>query len=143
MFKNNAQFKSWISKVDSTLIDNAEDLDIVIPMYNLLEYSQNYSMTPGGLWNYYRDEIDNVDGHVSDGPWIKYKIKIVEKTTRTTPTTTTTTKLRLILTTTTTTSTSIKIKCWSCYFTQISWSLINYEKELDFSWSKLCIVRTW
>ena len=45
VFKNNAPFRSCISKSKSTLIDNAEDLDIVMPMYNLLEYIQNYSMT--------------------------------------------------------------------------------------------------
>ena len=39
-FKDNAPFKSCISKINSTLIDNAEDLDRVMPMYNLLEYSQ-------------------------------------------------------------------------------------------------------
>ena len=53
--KNNAPFVSCISKIN-TLIDNAEDLDIVMPMYNLLEYSKNYRKTTGGLWNYYRDE---------------------------------------------------------------------------------------
>ena len=56
-FKNNALFRSCISKINNTFIDNAEDLDIVMPMYNLLEYSDNYSMTSGSLWNYYRDEI--------------------------------------------------------------------------------------
>ena len=44
-FKNNAQFRSCISKINNTLIDNAEDLDIVTLIYNLLEYSDNYSMT--------------------------------------------------------------------------------------------------
>ena len=39
--------------------DNAEDLDIVMPMYNLLEYSDNYSMTSGSLWNLYRDETSH------------------------------------------------------------------------------------
>ena len=48
-FKNSALFRSCISKINSTLIDNAEDLDIVMPMHNLLEYSQNYSMTSGSL----------------------------------------------------------------------------------------------
>ena len=55
-FKNNAPFTSCISKINNTLFDNAEDLDIVMPMYNLLEYSKNYRKTTGGLWNYYRDE---------------------------------------------------------------------------------------
>ena len=40
-FKNNAPFVSCISKINNTLVNNAEDLDIVMPMYNLLEYSKN------------------------------------------------------------------------------------------------------
>ena len=56
-FKNNSPFRSRISKINNTFIDNAEDLDIVMPTYNLLEYSDNYSMTSGSLWNYYRDEM--------------------------------------------------------------------------------------
>ena len=44
-FKNNAPFASCISKINNTLTDNAEDLDIVIPMYILLEYSKSYSKT--------------------------------------------------------------------------------------------------
>ena len=48
-FKNNAPFISYISKVNNTFIDNAEDLDIVMPMYNLLEYSKNYSETTGSF----------------------------------------------------------------------------------------------
>ena len=49
-------------------------------MYNLLEYCQNYPMISGGLLNYYRDEIDNINDNASDGKLFKYKIKIVEKT---------------------------------------------------------------
>ena len=78
-FKNNATFRSCISKIYSTLIYNAEGLDVVKPMYNLLEYSQNYSMTSGRLWNYYRDEIDDVDDNASDGKTLKYKTKIIGK----------------------------------------------------------------
>ena len=52
-----------------------------MPMYNLLEYSQNYSwMTSGSLWNYYRDEIDDVDDNASNGKSLKYKTRIVGKT---------------------------------------------------------------
>ena len=42
-FKNSTPFKSCISKMNNTFIDNAEDLDIVMRMYNLLEYSDKYS----------------------------------------------------------------------------------------------------
>ena len=52
-FKNNAPFISCISKISNTLIDNAEDLDIVMPKCNLIEHTKNYSKTSGGLWNYY------------------------------------------------------------------------------------------
>ena len=41
------------------MIDNAEDLDIVMLMINLLEFSDNYFMTSGSLWNYYRDEAND------------------------------------------------------------------------------------
>ena len=44
-FKNNAPFKSCISKIDGIKINNAEDLDLVMPMYNLLGYSKNYRKT--------------------------------------------------------------------------------------------------
>ena len=48
-FKNNAPFISSISKINNTFIDNAEDLDIVMPVYHLLEYSDNYSNCPNVL----------------------------------------------------------------------------------------------
>ena len=58
-FKNNAPFINCISKINGIQIDNAEDLDVVRPMYNLLQYSQNYWKTTGSLWNYYIDESSN------------------------------------------------------------------------------------
>ena len=51
-FKNNAPFISCISKINGILMENAEDLDIVMPMYNLLEYGKNYSKTLASLWHY-------------------------------------------------------------------------------------------
>ena len=51
-----------------------------MPMFNLLQYSQNYSMTSRSLWNYYRDEIDDVYNNTSDGKSFEYKTKIVGKT---------------------------------------------------------------
>ena len=57
-FKNNAQYKSSISKINNTFIGNAEDLDIAMTVYNFVEYSDNYSMASGSLWNYYRDVVN-------------------------------------------------------------------------------------
>ena len=67
-FKNNAPFTNCISKINNVLIDNAEDLDIVMPMYNLLEYSKNYRKTTGSFWNYYRDEPNNPPLNDDDPP---------------------------------------------------------------------------
>ena len=58
-FENNAPFINCISKINGINIDNAEDLDVVMLMYNLLEYSKNYKKTRGSLWNYYRDQPSN------------------------------------------------------------------------------------
>ena len=53
-FKNNAPFRSCISKMNDTFIGKTEDLDIAMPMYNPLQYSDNYSMISESLWNYHR-----------------------------------------------------------------------------------------
>ena len=86
-FKNNASFISCISKINGVLIENVEDLDIVMPMYNLLEYSKNYSKTSGSLWNYYRDELtdetndDNgLNKNVINSKSFKYKTTITGST---------------------------------------------------------------
>ena len=59
ILKNNAPFVSCITRINGELIEDANDLDIVIPMYNLLEYSKNYRKTIGSLYNYYRDELSD------------------------------------------------------------------------------------
>ena len=53
-------FISCISKINGEVVENTEDLDIVIPMYNLLKYSKNYERTSGSLFNYYRDELSEI-----------------------------------------------------------------------------------
>ena len=86
-FKNNASFVSCISKINYTLFDDAEDFDIVIPMYNLIEYSKNYSKTTGSFWNYYRDEpnsgLGGADNKISysikDSKYYDYKTSITGK----------------------------------------------------------------
>ena len=52
-FKNCAPFAKCICRINNTEIHNAKDIDIVMPMYNLNEYSDNYSKTTGSLWQYY------------------------------------------------------------------------------------------
>ena len=77
-FKNNAPFINCISKINGVQIDNAEDLDVVMPMYNLIEYSKDYRKTTGSLWNYYRDEPSNPLS--SNSKSFKYKTSITGNT---------------------------------------------------------------
>ena len=87
ILKNNAPFVSCITRINNELIEDADDLDIVMPMYNLLEYSKNYRKTTGSLYNYYRDELnDDADlnnfdnNNVVSSEAFKYKTKIIGNT---------------------------------------------------------------
>ena len=79
--RNNALFISCISKINGVLIDNAEDLDVVMLVYNLIEYSKNYSKTLGSLWNYYRDEptYDKKINHYLKSNSFDYKSSVIGK----------------------------------------------------------------
>ena len=59
IFKNCARFTKSISRINNIDIANAQDIDIVMPIYNLIEYSDNYSKTSGSLWQYYKDDPNN------------------------------------------------------------------------------------
>ena len=76
-FKNCAPFTNCISEINNTHVDNAKDIDIVMAMSNLIEYSDNYAKTSGSLWQYYRDE-PNIN--LADSESFKFKVKITGKT---------------------------------------------------------------
>ena len=90
ILKNNAPFISCIKKINNELIEDAEDLDVVMPMYNLLEHSKNYRKTIGSFYNYYRDELNNNQNNndianfnnrtVVNSEAFKYKNKIIGNT---------------------------------------------------------------
>ena len=124
-------------KINSTLICNAEDLDIFMLMYNLLEYSQNYSMTSGSLWNYYRGKIDDINDNASDSKSFKYKTKIVGKAparpeNEGDPNRPSVPALNIEVT--------IPLKCLSNFWRFLDSPLINCEIELDLSWAKYCVL---
>ena len=85
ILKNNAPFILCITKINNEFIEDADN--IVMPMYNLLEYSKNYRKTIGSLYNYYRDELsDDSDNNnfdnikVVNSEAFKYKNKIIGNT---------------------------------------------------------------
>ena len=77
-FKSNVLFINYISEINDVQVDNAEDLDVVMQMFNLLEYSKNYRKTTRSLWNYYRDEPSNPLSSNSES--FKYKTSITGNT---------------------------------------------------------------
>ena len=84
-FKNNSPLRSCISKINNTFIDNSEDLDIVLPTSNLSEYSDNYSVTSGSLWNYYRDDVNDAASKINNkkttaSKSFEYKTKLIGNT---------------------------------------------------------------
>ena len=87
IFKNCAPFTNCISEINNTQIGNDKDIDIVMPMYNLIEYSDNYVKTTGSLWQYCKDipardandvTIAFADGNATDS--FKFKVKIRGRT---------------------------------------------------------------
>ena len=84
ILKNNAPFVSCRTRINNELIEDADDLDIVMPMYNLSEYRKNYRKTIGSLYNYYRDELNDDANHnnfannnVVNSNSFQYKNKII------------------------------------------------------------------
>ena len=87
ILKNNASFVSCILRINNELIKDDDDLDIFMPMYNLLQYSKNYRKAIGSLYNYYRDELsdDNnpnnfLNNNVVNSNAFKYKNEITGNT---------------------------------------------------------------
>ena len=82
--KNNAPFINCITKINGIKIDNAEDSDVQMPMYNLFEYSKYYKKTTGSLWNYYRDEPNtgtdnnNITHSILNSESFDYKASFME-----------------------------------------------------------------
>ena len=132
-FKNDAPFVSCISKINNTLIANAEDLDIVMRMYNLIEYSINYRKTTRSLWNYYSDEPKgkntegNINYSIKDSRSFNYKTSIarklegnnVEKD-----------DAKIV----------VQLKNLSKFWRILDTPLINCEVSLTLNWSENCVL---
>ena len=134
-FKNNAPFINCISKINGIKIDNAEDLDVVMPMYNLLEYSKNYRKTTGSLWNYYRDEPS--DTLSSDSESFKYKTSITENTYNIGSGEAGYDANKVVKNET---EVVIPLKHLNNFWKSLNIPLINCQVELVLTWSKSCVL---
>ena len=81
-FKNCAPFEKCRTEINETFIDEADFINITMPMYNLIKYSDNYSDSSGSLWDFKRDEIvDNANMTNDDNvPSFKYKANLIGNT---------------------------------------------------------------
>ena len=81
-FKNCTPFEKCSTQIDGTLVDETNFINIRMPMYNLIEYGDNYSDTSGSLWGFKRDEIDNNANVTNDdnAPSFKYKASNIGNT---------------------------------------------------------------
>ena len=71
-----------MTEIDGTLVDEADFINITVPMYNLIEYNDNYSDTSGSLWGFKRDDIVNNANvaNYNNSPSFKYKASNIGNT---------------------------------------------------------------
>ena len=132
IFKNCAPFTNCISKINNMQIDNAKDIDIVMPMYSLIEYSDNYAKTTGSLWQYCKDiparDVNNrieefTEGNTTDS--FKFKVKITGQAGNDG------TKDVEIM---------VPLKYLSNFWRTLEMPLINCEVNLILTWSSTCVI---
>ena len=128
VFKNFAPFINCISEINNTQIDNAKDIDIVMHIYNLIEYSDNYAKTTGSLWQYFRDELvdDDDDDDIGDSKSFKSKTKITGKT----PNDDNEKDVEIM----------VPLKYLSTFWRTLEMPLINCEVNLILTWSSTCVI---
>ena len=131
IFKNCAPFTNRISQINNTNLDNAKYLDIVMPMYNLIEYSDNYSKTSRSLWQYTKDipAVDNnnaivnfANNNLTDS--FNFKVKMTGQTGNNG------TKNVEIM---------IPLKYLSNFWRTLEMPLLNCEITLLLTWSASCV----
>ena len=118
--------------IDETTIDDTENLDSVMPMHNLIEYSPNYSETRGRLWLYSKDEgiiFNNNNANIDNFKYINYKAELLENTE--------TDGDHGILENATIT---VTLKYLGNFWRSLEMLLINLEVELKLKWTKYCVL---
>ena len=123
VFKNCAPFTNCISEINNTQVDNAKDIDIVMPMYNLIEYNDNYVKTSGSLWQYYRDEPNN---NLANSESFEFKVKITGKN----PAADNEKDVEIM----------VPLKYLSNFWRTLEMPLINSEVNLILTWSSTCVI---
>ena len=141
--KNNAPFISCITKINGELVENAEDLDVAMSMYNLIEYSKNYRKTNGSLHNYYRDEPsseeeNNINYSIKNSESCDYKAKLTQRFANFAVAAASenddldldAVEVNII----------VPLKHLGNFWRELKMPLINCEVELNLKWNKNCVL---
>ena len=121
IFKNCAPFTKCIRKINGTETNNAQDIDIVMPVYNLIQYSDSYSKTSGSLSQYFKDEPND------NSKSFKSKVKITGNT----PASGDAKDVKIV----------VELKYLSNFGGTLEMPLIHYEVSL-LTWSSTCVITT-
>ena len=132
VFKNCARFTDCIKEINNTQIGNAKSIDVVMPIFNLTEYRDNYSKTFGSLWQYRNEQTLTDSGTfanfhaANDSASFKFKRKIIAGET----TDGGTENIEMMM--------PLKYLCdiWKT----LEMHLINYEINLVLTWSEKCVL---
>ena len=135
-FKNCAPFTKCITHINNEHVDDAENLDIIMPMYILIEYSNNLSDNAGSLWQFKRDEspvtndgnLDNVSTNNSTS--FKYKSSIFKTLTDDDNGVTKNVKI------------AAPLKYLSNFWRSFELPLINCNVHVELNWTKDCVMST-
>ena len=136
--KNCAPFTKCNLEINDEHVDTAENLDIVMPMYNLIEYSDNYQDSLATLYQYKRDEPPEADAvadltaNKSDS--LKYKIKLLGNVTEVAGDAAGVRRLNVKVV--------VPLKYLSNFFRSLEMSLINCKIKLNLTWKKECVLST-
>ena len=127
VFKNCAPFEKFRTETNETFVDETDFINITMPMYNLIEYSDNYSSTSGSLSQFKRDEIvNNADVSNDNAPSFKYKANLIGSTENNG----TKNGVRI----------AAPLKCLSNFWRSLEMSLINCKVELSLKWYERCLL---
>ena len=136
--KNCPPFTKYNSEINDEHVDTAENLDIVMPMYNLIEYSDNYQDSSATLYQYKRDEPpedDAVADLTANNPSsLKYKIKVLGNVTEVADDAASVRRLNVKVV--------VPLKYLSNFFRSLEMPLINCKIKLNLTWKKECVLST-
>ena len=132
-FKNCAPFSTCTTKINDVFVDEANHIYIAMPMYNLIEYSDNYSDTSGSLWQFKRDEVpaNNADLTIDNSQSFKYKAALLGKTADAVNNTNSSVKDAKIV---------VPLKYLSNFWRSLEMPLINCKVYLELNWIEDCIL---